>query len=150
MWGLIVVATLITLVSSLTVWSKRQLLSTDNWTKSSARLLQNDEIRAAVSQKLVDVAFNQTNATAQLEKASPEEREQFRQAVKLGVKVRTMEAREEPVPEELRKPFEEADERIFKHVRALFGGRMREATTGAAPIAPEILEFFFAAGVPAP
>ena len=29
-----------------------------------------------------------------------------------------------------------------------FGGRVREATTGAAPIAPEILEFFYAAGVP--
>jgi long-chain acyl-CoA synthetase len=87
-------------------------------------------------------------ATAQLEKASPEEREQFKQAVKLGVKVRTMEAREEEVPEELRKPFAEADERIFKHVRALFGGRMREATTGAAPIAPDILEFFYAAGCP--
>jgi long-chain acyl-CoA synthetase len=87
-------------------------------------------------------------ATAQLAKATPEEREQFRQAVKLGVRVRSLEARGEPVPEELRKPFEQADERIFKHVRALFGGRMREATTGAAPIAPEILEFFYAAGCP--
>ncbi len=87
-------------------------------------------------------------ATAQLAKASPEEREQFRQAVKLGVRVRSMEARGEPVPAELRRLFEQADERIFKHVRALFGGRMREATTGAAPIAPEILEFFYAAGCP--
>jgi long-chain acyl-CoA synthetase len=87
-------------------------------------------------------------ATAQLANATPEQREQFRQAVKLGVKVRSMEARGEPVPEELSGPFEQADERIFKHVRALFGGRMREATTGAAPIAPEILEFFYAAGCP--
>ena len=87
-------------------------------------------------------------ATAQLAKATPEEREQFHQAVKLGVKIRSMEARGEPVPDELRKRFETADERIFKHVRALFGGQMREATTGAAPIAPEILEFFYAAGCP--
>jgi long-chain acyl-CoA synthetase len=87
-------------------------------------------------------------ATAQLEQATPEQREQFRQAVKLGVRVRSMEARGEPVPEELRAPFEQADERIFKKVRALFGGQMREATTGAAPIAPEILEFFYAAGCP--
>ena len=50
------------------------------------------------------------------------------------------------MPDELREPFEQADERLFKPVRALFGGRMREATTGAAPIAPEILEFFYAAG----
>jgi long-chain acyl-CoA synthetase len=33
-------------------------------------------------------------------------------------------------------------------VRALFGGHIRLAVTGAAPIAPEILEFFYAAGVP--
>jgi long-chain acyl-CoA synthetase len=87
-------------------------------------------------------------ATAQLEKATPEQREQFHKAVKLGVRVRSMEARGEPVPEELRAPFEKADEAIFKNVRALFGGKMREATTGAAPIAPDILEFFYAAGCP--
>jgi long-chain acyl-CoA synthetase len=32
--------------------------------------------------------------------------------------------------------------------RTLFGGQLRHATTGAAPIAPEILEFFDDAGVP--
>ncbi len=89
-----------------------------------------------------------TLANAQLEKASPEEQEQFRQAVKLGVQVRDMEARGEQVPEEMRKPFEAADEQIFKNVRALFGGQVREATSGAAPIAHEILEFFYAAGIP--
>jgi long-chain acyl-CoA synthetase len=33
-------------------------------------------------------------------------------------------------------------------VRGVFGGRVRQAITGAAPIAPEILEFFYQAGVP--
>jgi long-chain acyl-CoA synthetase len=89
-----------------------------------------------------------TLATAQLAQASPEQREQFRQAVKLGVKVRDLEVHGQPVPDELRKPFEQADKMIFKKVRELFGGRMREATTGAAPISPEILEFFYAAGCP--
>src|SRR5262249_41664227 len=86
-WGLIVVATLITLVSSLTVWSKRQLLSTDNWTKSSARLLQNDDIRAAVSAKLVEVGFNQTNATAQLEKYLPKQAQGAAPAIPAGIQV---------------------------------------------------------------
>jgi long-chain acyl-CoA synthetase len=85
---------------------------------------------------------------AQLEKASEEQREQFRKAVEVGVQVRRLEFRGEPVPDDLRASFEQADELIFKGVRALFGGRMREATTGAAPIAKEILEFFYAAGVP--
>lgn len=33
-------------------------------------------------------------------------------------------------------------------VRQAFGGRLREALTGAAPIAPEILEFFNECGIP--
>jgi long-chain acyl-CoA synthetase len=89
-----------------------------------------------------------TLANAQLENATPEQREQFHQAVKLGVKVRDMEGRGEEVPDEMRRHFEAADEQIFKNVRALFGGKVREAGTGAAPIAPEILEFFYAAGIP--
>jgi long-chain acyl-CoA synthetase len=56
--------------------------------------------------------------------------------------------RGEPVPEEMQKQFDEADEKLFKNVRAIFGGRVRHATSGAAPIAREILEFFYACGVP--
>ena len=52
------------------------------------------------------------------------------------------------VPEELQKPFDEADEQLFKNVRAIFGGNVRHATSGAAPIAHEILEFFCACGDP--
>ena len=53
-----------------------------------------------------------------------------------------------PIPAELQAAYDEADERLFTPVRAAFGGRLREAVTGAAPIAKEILEFFYAAGVP--
>ena len=74
--------------------------------------------------------------------------EQFDAMVALGVKVRELQARGEPVPPELQKPFDEADEQVFAGVRAIFGGRLRQAVTGAAPIAKEILEFFYAAGVP--
>ena len=87
-------------------------------------------------------------ATAQLEQASPEERRGFEQAVERGIAVHSREARGEEVPEEMRAALEPADERIFKHVRRLFGGRLRFAVSGAAPIAAEILRFFYAAGVP--
>ncbi|MGC2372914.1 MAG: long-chain fatty acid--CoA ligase [Solirubrobacteraceae bacterium] len=89
-----------------------------------------------------------TLANAALEAKPPEEQEQARQAIALGTKVRNMEAKGEEVPEELRIPFEEADEQLFKNVRAIFGGSVRHAVSGAAPIAKEILEFFWAAGVP--
>jgi long-chain acyl-CoA synthetase len=89
-----------------------------------------------------------TLANAALEAKSPEEQEQAGEAIKLGMKVREMQAHGEEVPAELMKPFEEADEQLFKNVRAIFGGNVRHAVTGAAPIAKEILEFFWGAGVP--
>ncbi|MGA2924839.1 MAG: long-chain fatty acid--CoA ligase [Solirubrobacteraceae bacterium] len=82
------------------------------------------------------------------EHASPEDRERFAQAIKLGVEVRRRRERGEPVPEQMAAPFEQVDQHIFARVRDLFGGRIDKAVTGAAPIAPEILEFFYAAGVP--
>jgi long-chain acyl-CoA synthetase len=89
-----------------------------------------------------------TLANAALQAQPPEEHERAKAAIKLGMKVRELEARGEEIPEELRVPFEEADEKLFKNVRAIFGGEVRHATSGAAPIASEILEFFWAAGVP--
>ena len=74
--------------------------------------------------------------------------EQFDAMVALGVKVRELQARGEPVPAELQGPFDEADGQVFAGVRAIVGGRVRQAVTGAAPIAKEILVFFYAAGVP--
>ena len=41
-----------------------------------------------------------------------------------------------------------ADRLVLSRVRALFGGRLSQAITGAAPIEVEVLEFFDACGVP--
>jgi long-chain acyl-CoA synthetase len=69
-------------------------------------------------------------------------------AVEAGRAVRRLERAGQPVPEQLRRGFEQADAQLFAKVRAVFGGRLRVAISGAAPIGPEILEFFHAAGVP--
>jgi long-chain acyl-CoA synthetase len=89
-----------------------------------------------------------TAAQKMLDQASEEERTQAREAVKLGVEVRRRRQAGADVPAEMEQAFEQADERLFKRVRDLFCGQIRQAVTGAAPIAPEILEFFYAAGVP--
>jgi long-chain acyl-CoA synthetase len=89
-----------------------------------------------------------TLAHGAIEAQPPEEQQQAQAAIALGMKVRTLMAEGKPVPEELQQPFEEADEKLYKNVRAIFGGRVRQATSGAAPIAREILEFFWACGVP--
>jgi long-chain acyl-CoA synthetase len=89
-----------------------------------------------------------TLAWGAIEAQGPEKVAQVRQAVALGLKVRQLQAAGQPVPEELKAPFEQADSELFANVRNLFGGRVRQANTGAAPIAQEILEFFYASGVP--
>jgi long-chain acyl-CoA synthetase len=89
-----------------------------------------------------------TLAQGAIQAKSPEEQAQAKAAIELGVKVRDMINRGEDVPGELRGPFEAADEELYKNVRAIFGGNVRHATSGAAPIAKEILEFFWACGVP--
>src|SRR5271167_2544406 len=89
-----------------------------------------------------------TLAHGAIEAQPPEEQERSQAAIELGTKVRNLMVHGKPIPEEWQKPFEEADEKLFKNVRAIFGGRVRHATSGAAPIAREILEFFWACGVP--
>jgi long-chain acyl-CoA synthetase len=79
--------------------------------------------------------------------ANAPDKAQLDQAVELGVKVRDMQRRGEEVPEKLQAAFDQADKALYQNVRNIFGGRIKQAVTGAAPIAQEILEFFYACGV---
>src|SRR4051812_40269853 len=69
-------------------------------------------------------------------------------ATQLGLKVRAMQAAGTPVPAELQAMFDQADAELFVNVRNIFGGNLKQATSGAAPIAQEILDFFYACGAP--
>jgi long-chain acyl-CoA synthetase len=89
-----------------------------------------------------------TLAHGAIEAMPEDERNAVNEAIALGVTVRNMQVAGEPVPQDMQKAFDEADERFFGNVRAIFGGNVRHATSGAAPIAKEILEFFWACGVP--
>jgi long-chain acyl-CoA synthetase len=83
-----------------------------------------------------------------LARSSTEDLDALDKAVELGTKVRMLRERGEEVPADLDEAFQQADEKLFVNVRNLFGGRIRQCVTGAAPIAKEILEFFYACGVP--
>ncbi|MDQ6730160.1 MAG: long-chain fatty acid--CoA ligase [Actinomycetota bacterium] len=82
------------------------------------------------------------------EQASEQDQARFREAVTLGIEVHQRRQRGDDVPEQMRAAFDAADERLFSRVRGPFGGEIRQAVSGAAPIAAEILEFFYACGVP--
>jgi hypothetical protein len=70
-WCLFGLATILLLVSSLTVWAKRQLLNDQAWADSSAQLLANDEVRGAIAQKLSDGLFQRVDVEAQLRERLP-------------------------------------------------------------------------------
>jgi hypothetical protein len=70
-WSLIGIATLLLLISTMTIWTKRQLLNTDNWTRTSGQLLANDTVRAALSTKLVDLLFQKVDVAQQLKSRLP-------------------------------------------------------------------------------
>jgi long-chain acyl-CoA synthetase len=80
--------------------------------------------------------------------ANAEDPEQLKKAIAIGAEVRQRQERGEPVPPDMQQAFDAAEEKLFANVRSLFGGRIRQAVTGAAPIAHEILEFFYACGIP--
>ena len=56
-------------------------------------------------------------------------------ATQLGLKVRRMQAAGQEVPEPLQAAFDKADAELFVNVRNIFGGNLKQATSGAAPIA---------------
>ncbi|MFG2879366.1 AMP-dependent synthetase/ligase [Streptomyces sp. NPDC048337] len=69
-------------------------------------------------------------------------RDRFEEAVRLGVL-----AAEGRLPESLREEYEAADKALYSLVRGAFGGRLKWALTGGAPIAPATLDFLRACGI---
>ena len=71
----------------------------------------------------------------------------FEKAIEAGRQVRELERREGSPGPVLKAEYELADRQVLSNVRELFGGQVRLALTGAAPVAKELLEFFDACGV---
>jgi long-chain acyl-CoA synthetase len=69
-------------------------------------------------------------------------------AVELGNRVRDARIAGDEVSAADAAEFERVDGELFPLVRGIFGGNVALAISGAAPIAPEILRFFYACGVP--
>lgn len=72
-WVLILLAGLIGFVSALTIWADRQALETDQWVDTSSRLLEDDEIRGALSIYLVDQLYTNVDVAAELQARLPKD-----------------------------------------------------------------------------
>ena len=88
-----------------------------------------------------------TAATASVEKEGGLKKRVFDWAIDVGKKVRRTERAGKTPGALLMAQYRIADKQVLSKIRGLFGGRLKLAVTGAAPINPEILEFFDAAGV---
>jgi long-chain acyl-CoA synthetase len=86
-------------------------------------------------------------ATAAMEKEGGIKKAIFDWSIGVGRKMRSAERNGHRPGFLLRKQYEFADKQVLSKVRNLFGGNIRLAVSGAAPINPEILRFFDAAGV---
>ena len=88
-----------------------------------------------------------TAATSGMEKEGGLKKAIFNWAIEVGKRMREAERAGREPGFLLRRQYEFADERVLSKIRGLFGGKIRLAVSGAAPINPEILSFFDAAGV---
>ncbi|HSS04798.1 MAG TPA: AMP-dependent synthetase/ligase [Solirubrobacterales bacterium] len=88
-----------------------------------------------------------TLATSSMEKIGGLKKAVFDWAIRVGGKMRKAERSGRKPGFLLRKQYEFADKQVLSKIRGLFGGELRLAVSGAAPISPEILRFFDAAGV---
>ncbi len=71
-WVLFALGTLVVIVGSLTVWVNRQVLDEDNWVETSSSLLEDDEVRMALSVYIVDELYATADPQAVLEERLPE------------------------------------------------------------------------------
>jgi long-chain acyl-CoA synthetase len=88
-----------------------------------------------------------TLATSSMEKEGGLKKAVFDWSIRTGGKMREAERAGRKPGFLLRKQYEFADRKVLSKIRGLFGGKLRLAVSGAAPISPEILRFFDAAGV---
>jgi long-chain acyl-CoA synthetase len=88
-----------------------------------------------------------TAATSGMDKEGGLKKAIFNWSIGVGKKMRAAERAGRKPGFLLRKQYEFADKQVLSKIRALFGGNLRLAVSGAAPISPEILSFFDAAGV---
>jgi hypothetical protein len=114
-WMLIVLASLLAIVTSLSVWVKRQVLDTDQWVKTSNSLLADPEVRSALSNYLVDELYAAVDVPAELRSLLPE----------------NLQGLAGPVSAALRDPAAQAVDRLLstEQVRAIWEQVNRSAHT---------------------
>ena len=70
---LLVLATVLTVLAIFALWVNRQALDTNEWTRTSSRLLQDARVRSALSTYLVDQLYANVDVAGELRKLAPKD-----------------------------------------------------------------------------
>jgi hypothetical protein len=70
---LLVLATVLTVVAIFALWVNRQALDTNEWTRTSTRLLQDSRIRSALSTYIVDQLYANVDIAGELRSLAPKD-----------------------------------------------------------------------------
>jgi hypothetical protein len=84
--ALVVLGSVLTFLSVFAIWIERQALNTDDWVNTSGRLIQNETIREAVGNFLVDQLYENVNVEKELKEILPGETKQLAGPVSGGLR----------------------------------------------------------------
>jgi hypothetical protein len=71
-WVFLVLATIVVILSALTVFVKRDALSTDHWTSESSQILEDPAVQNALSIYLVNQLYSRVDVTAAIQEQLPD------------------------------------------------------------------------------
>lgn len=83
-----------------------------------------------------------------LEQVSLDEQRAFNTALETGRQVSRLRQARQNIPDDLQDEYTKSALPVLSKVNEYFGGRLRVATSGGAPLLAEVAEFFDAAGLP--
>ena len=69
--ALVALASVLAYVAILAIWTDRQVLNTDNWTRASSEMLESPVVRARVAGFLVDELYQEVDVAAEIRAALP-------------------------------------------------------------------------------
>jgi hypothetical protein len=84
--ALVVLGSVLAFLSVFAIWTERQALNTDDWVDTSGRLIQNEKIRSAVGDYLVDQLYANVDVEKELQSILPGETKELAGPVSGGLR----------------------------------------------------------------
>jgi hypothetical protein len=145
---LVVLASLLAFVAIFAIWANRQLLNTDNWTDTSTKLLENEDIRDQVAGYLVDQLYTGDVPQAQIEEALPPRAQGLAAPLATGLRDASERALEAILQRpRVQKLWEEANRRAHRRFLQIVEGGTDNVSTEGGDVTLNLREVLGNSGV---